>query len=363
MSDNKEQNGAAAIGYDKELFIKRVEDIMHFSKMDYDLLASKFGELGYSITSANLRTYITQRNLSLKVLIYLSKALNISMDYLVGNEVAPSTYLNENFDREIYGPRYAQYPGHYYVFFYPTRTNDPEELIKATLCIEKERGLLSTLQIPVSGGVPKIYTGHLVLSHKTNTAFLSMVGTHGEIIQLTFNDPNTNQNKLRLCVAALVSVSSGDTKRMPTLSRAIITEKDISQDGIDFIAANLRLNSKYIDIKCSDLQATLSQFLRQEGVDDAEEVCQRLQFAFKAKQYVSIEEQYFLNTFKNENSLTNLQTERLIAILRNHSLSDINNKAPRSIDTRLYLLMKDEGMFLTGSENEQKTDSWQQSNS
>lgn len=363
MSDPKERNSAGSMGYDKDLFIKRVEDIMHFSKIDYDLLASKFVELGYSITSANLRTYITQRNLSLKVLVYLSKALNVSMDYLVGNEVGPSTYLNENFDREIYGSRYAQYPGDYYVFFYPTRTNDPEELIKATLCIRKDKGLLSTLQIPVSGGVPKIYTGHLILSHKTNTAFLSMVGTHGEIIQFTFNDPNTNQNKLRFCVAALISVSSGDAKRMPTLSRAIITEKDISQDGMDFIAANLRLNSKYIDIKCSDLQATLNQFLKQEGINDAEEVCRRLQFAFKAKQYVSIEEQYFLNTFRNENNLTNLQTERLIAILRNHSLSDINNKAPRSIDARLYLLMKEEGMFLTCSENEKETDPGQQSNS
>ena len=352
MSESEEKNSSASLGYDRDLFINRVEEAMHLAKMDFDLLAFKFRELGYSITSSNLRTYITQRNLSLKVLIYLSKALNVSMDYLVGNETGFSSYLNENYDREIYGSRYAQYPGDYYVYFYPTRTNEPEELIIAKLHISEENGLLSTFQIPVSDGLPKTYSGHLILSQKTNTAFLSMIGALGEIIQFTFNDPNTNQNKLRFCVAALVSVSSGDAKRMPTLSRAIITESSVTSEGLQFIAANLRLNSKYIDIKSDDLKILLNQFLQQEGIDDAEEVCQRLRNAFKAKQYLSIEEQYFLNTFKNENNLSNLQAERLIALLRNHSISSINNKTPRSIDARLYLLMKEEGMFITNKDSE-----------
>lgn len=350
MCEMEEKTNAASLGYDKEIFFARLEEAMHLAKMDYDMLASKFCELGYSITSSNLRVYLTQRNLSLKVLIFLSRALNISMDYLIGNETGFSSYLNENFDREIYGSRYAQYPGDYYVYFYPTRTNEPEELIEAKLHISKDNGLLSVLQIPVLNCMPKTYSGHLILSHKTNTAFLSMIGDHGEIIQFTFNDPNTNQNKLRFCISALISVSSGDAKRMPTLSRAIISEKKVTDQGLDFVAANLRLNTKYIDIKCSDLQKTLGKFLKEEGIEDAEEVCQRLQYAFRVKQYISIEEQYILNTFRNENELSNLQTERLIAILRNCSISNINNKTPRSIDARLYLLMKEEGMFITNPE-------------
>lgn len=351
MCEMEEKNDGTSLGYDKKVFASRIEQAMHLAKVDYEDLAAKFNDLGYPITTANLKTYITQRNLSLKVLIYLSKALNISMDYLVGNEVDFSSYLNENFDREIYGTRYVQYPGDYFVYFYPTRTNEPEDLIRATLSISKE-GLNAVLLIPVPEGVPKKYTGHLVLSQKTNTAFLPMIGTHGEIIQFTFNDPNTNQNKLRFCVAALISVSSGDAKRMPTLSRAIITEKSVSIEGISFLEANLRLNSKYIDIQCSTLQATLRRFLDEEAIEDAEEVCQRLQYAFKARQYVSIEEQYFLNTFKNENQLTNLQVERLIALLRNHSMSNINIKNPRSIDSRIYLLLRDEGMLVDPLSND-----------
>ena len=93
------------------------------------------------------------------------------------------------------------------------------------------------------------------------------------------------------------------------------------------------------------MQTILSDFLQQENIKDAAEICTRLKYAFKAKTYYSIEEQYFLNTFRSENGLTNLQTENLIADLRNHSMSAINCKTPRSIDARLYLLLKENGMF------------------
>lgn len=339
QSDEKNSN----LGYDKDLFVRRLDEAMHLAKMDYESLADKFCELGYSITGSNLRTYVTQRNLSLKVLVYLSKALNVSMDSLIGNEVGFSSYVNESFDHNIYGARYSQYPGEYTVYFFSTRTNEPEEIIEATLEIQKN--FYSILRIPVSIGLPKEYVGHLLLSQKTNTAFLSMLGQHGEMIQFTFNDPNTIQNKMRFCVAGLISVSSGDAKRMPTLSRAIITEKAVTDEGMDFIDANLRLNSKYIDIQRSKLELTVTQFLEEEAVEDGTEICERLRHAFKAKEVLSIEEQYFLNTFKNENNLSNLQVEKLIAALRKNSMSNINIKSPRSIDARLYILLKENNMF------------------
>lgn len=342
-NNNKEKTNPS--GYDKDLFCKRVEEVMHLRKLDYDALATKFSEAGYNISPANLRVYITQRNLSLKVLLYLSKSLNVSMDYLVGNEVGNYLTLNEGFDHEFDGSRYAQYPGKYYVYFFPTRTNEPEELIESILNIDKDNGFFSTLEIPVTDGDSKIFNGHLILSKKTYTAFLNLIGKNGEIIQFTFNDPNTNQNKLRFCVSALISVSSGDAKRMPTLSRAIISEKRLTDAGHKFLDANLRLNSKYINIADNELQTILSDFLQQENIKDAAEICTRLKYAFKAKTYYSIEEQYFLNTFRSENGLTNLQTENLIADLRNHSMSAINCKTPRSIDARLYLLLKENGMF------------------
>ena len=337
-------------GYDKDQFCERTREAMNIANVDYELLSEKFRKAGYPINASNLRTYITQRNPSLKLLIYLSKTLGVSIDWLVGNEAGNLITLNEGFDREFYGSRYAQYPGEYTVYFYPTRTNEPEELIEAKLHISELDGFYTTLEIPIENGETKKFSGHLILSKKTSTAFLTMVGENGEIIQLIFNDPNTNYNKLRFCIAALVSVSSGDSKRMPTLSRAVISELRLTDAGHKFLDSNLLLNSKYINIHEKDLQTVLDEFLKRENVEDAAEVCKRLKYAFKAKTYYSFEEQYFLNTFRSENNLSNLQTETLIAELRNHSMSDINVKVPRTLDARMYLMLREENMFIVPSE-------------
>lgn len=340
--DNEQTNPP---GYDKDLFSKRVNEVMHREKLDYEALAKKFCEAGYDISSKNLKVYINQRNPSLKVLLYLSKTLHVSMDYLIGNEVGNFITLNEGFDHEYDGSRYAQYSGKYTVYFFPTRTNEPEELIEASLEIDGKNGFYSTLEIPIGDGNVKQYNGHLILSKKTYTAFLNMVGTNGEIIQFTFNDPNTNNDKVRFCVSALVSISSGDAKRMPTLSRAIISEKRLTDAGRKYLDSNLRLNSKYINIRQDRLLTVLKNFLDNEDIENSDEICNRLGFAFKAKTYYSIEEQYFLNTFRAENGLSNLQTESLIADLRNNSMSSINCKTPRTLDARLYIMLRDEGMF------------------
>lgn len=347
MNAKEQKNSSIRLDYDRDQFCKRVEEAMLAAKLDFDALAYKFTQAGYSITSANLKQYITKRNPSIKLLLYLSKTLHTSIDYLIGNDSANNLQLNPSFDREVYSSRYAQYPGKYWVYFFPTRTNEPEELIKAELNITNSNGFYATLKIPVPGGYDKEYEGHLVLSKKTNTAFLSMIGTNGEMIQFTFNDPHTNQNKLRFCISGLISVSSGDAKRMPTLSRAVISESELSDDGLKYIEANLRMNSKYIHIHEDKLRSTLTGFLHSQSICEPEAVCTRLQNAFKSRTYYSIEEQYLLNTFKRENELTNVQIESLIADLRNNSISSINVKIPRSLDARLYLLLKEEKMFIT----------------
>lgn len=349
MKNSSEQNLSY---YNKEVFFERIISTMHRKKVDWETLADKFCEEGYAITSANLKTYVLQRNLSLKVLLFLSRTLGVSMDYLVGNEQNAQDFF-EGFDYEFDNQRYKQYSGNYFVYFYPTRTNEPEEIIIAHLKIEEKKHYYATLEIPIENGMSKTYTGHLVLSKKTDTAFLNMRGCNGEMIQFTFNDPNTFQNKIRFCVAGLISVSSGDSKRMPTLSKAIITEKRISGDGLSLISANLRLNSKYIDIQQENLELVLNDFFEAEKIDNVNDVKKRLMSAFKPKTIFSIEEQYFLNTFRLENRLSDLQTEHLIADLRNLSMSSINCKIPRRIDSRLYLILKQENLLIDEDDSEQ----------
>ncbi len=332
--------------YDKELFCNRVQLSMHRAKLDWEQVSVKFGQAGYPITAQNLRTYVTQRNLSLKVLIHLSQALGVSMDYLIGNDSNSPMMFFEGFDYEFSGQRYNQYDGVFSVYFYPTRTNEPEKIIIASLQIDAKKNYMAVLEIPLDDAPSKVFTGNLLLSRKTDTAFLNMKGVNGEMLQLTFNDPNTFQNKMRFCIAGLLSVSSGDAKRMPTLSRAVICDKPLKPEAMDFIAANLKLNSKYIPIQKDKLELVMRSFCKKENIENCDDICNRVMTAFKPRTQFYLEEQYFLNTFRNENNLSDIEVERLIVALRMASECNINSKIPRSIDARLYLLLKQENLFI-----------------
>ena len=331
--------------YDRALFCERVADAKVRSGLDWDEIAQAITDAGYPISKANLKTYIFQRTASLKLVIYLSRILHVSIDYLLGNEENSIT-PEDGFDYNYSGHRYQQYDGDFYMYFHPTRTNEPEKPIEAKLHIDVAKGGRAMLEVPVDDGKPKIYAGHLLLSSSTNTGFLQLRCNNGESIEYIFNDPNTFQNKLHLCVGALISVSSGDSKRMPTLSRAVITDSRLTDEGLRYVKANLRLNSKYIDVSREDLERILQTFFEENAMDNFKRVYQRISNAFCERTYYSIEEQYFLNTFKTENKLNDKQTETLIADLRNNSLSSINCKIPRAIDVRLYLLLRDGKMFI-----------------
>ena len=344
LEQSKETN---PLCYDRDLFCERVEHSMAIAGISWDQLVERFSEAGYEISIANLKTYIYQRNASLKLVLCLSKALNASIDYLLGNVITASPIMN-GFDKDFSGSRYKQFNSSYYVYYYPTRTNTPEELIVATLKIKGSDGYSVEFTIPINedgAAKTKKYQGHLILSKKTHNGFITLYGENGELVSLAFNDPNTFQYKYTFGIAALLSISSGDGKRSPTLSRAVISSKRLTEKMVEIAKANLRLNSKYITITQANMDATIDAFFAEEGLPEVEDVKARLKAAFKPRVYSSIEESYFLNTFKLENNLTDIQAETLVAKMREASVEAINNKVPRNLESRLFMTFKDSGMF------------------
>lgn len=330
--------------YDRDLFCERVEHSMAVAGVSWDQLVERFSEAGYEISKANLKTYIYQRNASLKLVLRLSKALNASIDYLIGNDIT-ANHIMDGFDKDFGGNRYKQYDGSYFVYYYPTQTNTPEELIVAQLNIKGSDGYSVEFIIPIEDGAAKKYQGQMILSKKTHNGFITLYGENGELVSFAFNDPNTFRHKYEFGIAALLSISSGDVKRAPTLSRAVISSKRLTEKMVEIAKANLRLNSKYITITQPNMDATIDAFFAEEGLPEVEEVKARLKAAFKPRVYSSIEESYFLNTFKLENNLTDIQAETLVARMREASEEAINNKIPRNLESRLFQTFNDNDMF------------------
>lgn len=326
---------------DNDTIRKNIKNAMSKRNVNYEQLSSMFVDAGYKITKSNLRTYIEHRNISLTLIYFLSKTLQISTDYLLGLTNYDNTTM-EGFETNLNSPKYKKYCSEYYFYYYATRTNTDEKLEIAKISIDNNYN--ATLTIPV-GYDKKIFVGKLLISTITASTFITLYGENGEIVSLILNDPMVNNSTFEFAVVSMLSISCGDLKRLPTYCRAIISKNKIKDDGLIHIKSNLRLNSKYVKIGIDDFKKSLFSFFEEHEIAEKEEVYNRLINAFLPYQYVQLEENYILNTLSKQLKLSDFQAETLLSQLRMDSLSDINHKLYRKLDSRIYLTLSQNNLF------------------
>lgn len=316
-------------------FSNRILRSMESKGLTIDNLYTKMkDEIGYNITRNNLSIYM-QRAPSVYFLIALSKSLGVSTDYLLGLEDAE--YYSSGLDYCYDDKKYTKYIGEYFFYFYPTVSNSPKKINVAKLIIEKKSSYIVRLIVETDEKDKKEYVGRLILSGTYNIGYISLRGVNlGEIVFLSFCDPIINGNivKVETVLGSMLSISSGDFKRVPVMSRFFISRKSIFPDEENIVKSNLLLNSKYINISCNNLsEAILDVGLSKET---SEKILDRLTSAFCEKRYFQIEESFILNTLKNDLNLSTKQSEDIISALRIKSINIANIKINKSLDSRIF---------------------------
>ena len=204
----------------------------------------------------------------------------------------------------------------------------------ATLEINFAKEEAVTMKIATSEGGEKLYYGDLQISEMSPNVFIVLNSDFGEQVSLTFYDEPMNCETFQCAVGAMLSISAGDLKRAPVLNRFIITGYDVDEAHMKFIKAHLKLNTKYIDISPEMLSRSV------EGVfgkcEMADRITDRLKKAFYSKRYYAIEDSFIVNTLRKDENLSLRQVDELIAELRNNSLSNINFKINKSLDSTVY---------------------------
>ncbi|MCM1341860.1 MAG: hypothetical protein NC213_08970, partial [Acetobacter sp.] len=233
--------------------------------------------------------------------------------------------------------RYKKYINNYYFYFFPTVSNSPKKIMKAELSIVFDVDYFVTLKIKTDENDNKEYSGKLLLSKDYPIGYISLKGQRiGEIVHLSFFDPSINGNAVTITtiLGAMISISSGDSKRAPVMSRFFISKEDVSESDYDIIKSHLYLNSKFINISSELIEVSLSTI----DIDDSQKtkILSRLTSAFEEKKYFKIEESYLLNTLKNDCNLSSIQVEQIISQLRLNSEVDANIKINKSLDSRLF---------------------------
>ena len=322
-----------------EDFYSRIIKALEYKGITMDELHDKIcNEVGYSISKNNLYLYI-QRAPSVYFLIALSKALGVSTDYLLGLE--NSNYFVDGFDYHYDDKKYKKFIGEYIFYFLPTVSNSPNGIVSAKLTIKKENNYSVFLCVNTDEGDKKEYLGKLILSSDYDIGYIILKGnTIGEMVFMTFFDPKINGSvvKVQNILGSMISISSGDFKRAPVMSRFLLSKEKINEDDKCFIESQLLLNSKYIYITDTNLNNSLKNL--NIDVKQCNEITNRLVAAFEKKSVYSIEESYILNTLKNDFNLTPKQVENIIAYLRLSSIYNANVKINKNADSRIFMYIK-----------------------
>lgn len=81
----------------------------------------------------------------------------------------------------------------------------------------------------------------------------------GEIAHLAFCDPiiNTSVVNVEIILGAMLTISSGDNKRVPVMSRFILSRNKIEPEKYNILKANLLLNSKFIPISTDEIESAV----------------------------------------------------------------------------------------------------------
>lgn len=289
--------------------ILKVMELKNITMEDlHDILNN---EIKYEISKNNIGIYI-QRSPNTNFLYALCKALGVSADYLLG--LSDENILNSGFDYRYREKRYSKYEcNDYYFYFYPTVSNSPTKVNVAKLSITYDGRYKAELKIQTDENEQKRYIGEFILSKNYEVGYINLIGVNlGEIVNLSFHDPNINGEmiKTEILVGAMLSISSGDFKRAPVMSRFILSRQKIDEAHMDAIKANLTLNNKYIEI---DEDCFIEAF-NNVDLDDSlkEKIMSRLTSAFQGN-----------NNFKFKDAVNNLDLNDLLKMKMFSSLTSV----------------------------------------
>lgn len=319
-------------------FAENVEGAMRQKGIDYEELCALLNnEVGYKITKSNLKMYVKDRVPNTNFLIALSIALGVSTDYLLGLD--KNQYLFESFCYDYNSNIYKMYlGGKYNAFFYETKDSSESPLIKAIVTFEYTNKMEVTMTIRIDN-TEKIYKGELIINKSNVNGFITLKGVNlGEVVTIAFYTPQLNLSPVKLIVGAMVSISSGDLKRAPVMSRIILVndEIEINEKNEKFLKSQLMLNSKYISIEQGELDIVFENLRLKTNSELEEKIKKRLLSAFNSKVYYSIEDNYIANTLKKDYKISQRVIAELLADLRLNSMNCTNNKVSRKLDSLTF---------------------------
>ena len=250
---------------------KHPEDT-HISAATVALMCDFFGVTFENLISENFNPdeYIKNDTELHKTYLDIEKLGKMPKAKTITKDKTPAFYFDfENNDTIEFSPKNRFFKGYfqkYYCYYFPTSSRESSDGKILYGCLElSDAGnyCKATLKIDTSGEYPekdsnfkcdKEYIGYTVISSSVRNVYCILFGHDpGDFCFIAFRYMFLNQKHLYCRIAEVLSSSSGNEARRPTVLRMFISSTHIKKEHIPLIASAIRLNYSKVAITKNSL--------------------------------------------------------------------------------------------------------------
>ncbi len=289
--------------------------------------------------------------------LYKSSSENFS------NKETPNFYFDfENNDTIEVLPNSRFFKGYlqkYFCYYFPTSSKESskEKILYARLELSDAKNYCkATLKIDTRGVYPetesdfrcdKEYVGYTVISSSVQNVYCVLFGDDpGDFCFIAFRYMFLNRENLYCRIAEVLSSSSGNESRRPTVLRMFISNTHIKKEHIPFIASSIRLNYSKIAISKESLDILSQKSDDYRAIIDTllNDSQNNILYVFNERKEIIAAGEKYLKT--KERAL------EFAAEFRNLSYSYKYNKVSESSDDNIKDLLTEKGYYTACKESD-----------
>lgn len=343
---------------------KRIGKAMENLHLNQHQVLLRCADHGYSISQSALSKMLSGTSVQTLPAVQICSVLGLNLSEIFSLDKDTEIHVTQQPDNtsaqiisDARNPAFRGYKGTYAIYFYTTKNENfihhgvfkLQEDPSTHQCIVDFH--FKTGEKNEDGkDIEKHYTGPAYYSASMQTIYCEIFSSEiGEKSYLLFHYHFLAYQNLECRLATAITVSSG-IKRLPTMHKFLLTRKALSEDELDFLCGQLKLNSSEILIT----ETAYREFLRDpklppkffEYFGEKETNAERFLSSVAKMPYFSFNESLISDSF-----LPALDKLKIICLLRKYSSAPRYNKISEKAEEIIYNFLQ-----LERAETESKKD-------
>lgn len=346
-----------------QLIGARLLKALELLRYNQQQLILKCAERGYTINQSSLSKMLSGTNIQILQVAQICEVLELNISEILSLDKNTEIHVHEKLQTksdqiiaDAHSSLFRGYKGNYNVYFFTTKNENfvhsgifkIQEDSDTNQCMADLR--FKTGEKKENGvEIEKHYIGPIYLSQSMRAMYCELCSEEiGEKSYLLFHYDFLAYQNLECRLVTAITVSSG-VKRLPTMHKLLLTRDSLSDDDLEYLSGQLKLNNSEILLS----ETAYREFLRDPKLPDKffeyfgekETHAERFLSSVAKVPYISFNESLISDSF-----LPPFDRVKIICLLRKYSSAPRYNKISSKAEEIIFNYLK----FRKESINEQK---------